>query len=227
MDNNLLFKQSKTQRIIDNVFNWLKDNKDQTMIMSAVFIFIIVLIPFLMNYYKNAKQTLWESYSQAQGMYYNRNYEGAIQKADEILSGSRNSVPAKLALFTKANALYDSGKFADSETAFTEFKNKYKSDYLMPMVINSIACSQEMQGKFKEAIDNFTFIINQYTDSHILADSYMGKARCYELLGDKNNAKDVYQLIINMFPNTYWKSIAEERLAYLIANIPIPQQNKK
>jgi TolA-binding protein len=218
MSNNSLFKQSKAQRFVDNIFNWLKDNKDQAMIMSAVVLFIIVLVPFLINYYQNQKELLWESYSQAQGMYYSHNYDGAIQKADEILSKSKRSVQAKLALFTKANALYDSGKFSEAEIAFTEFKNKYTNDYLTPMVVSSIAYAQEMQGKYKDAVDNFTYIINQYTDSHILGDAYQSKARCYELMGDINNAKDVYQLIINMFPNTYWKSFAEERLAYLVFN---------
>ncbi len=201
---------------LEQKINWAKENKDQIIIVFAVIVFLIALVPLLLNYTdKKDKQNL-KSYAMLQSNYYQKHYENSLKESDVLLSnlGKKNKL-RPLVLLMKANSLYETQKYVESETVFRDLLQNYPKHYLAPNFIDSLAYCLEMQGKYSDAISVWQKVIDEYSDNYLIMNAYKSIARNHELFGDYKKAEEIYRLMNGMFVSTDWGEFAKARLNFL------------
>ena len=213
---------------IDIFFDWLRNNKDQVIIIGAVILFLIALIPLVANYNNKKMQDVLQIYTQTQSYYYQGDFKKSVEFSDKFLGQyNKKKDLTKLVLFIKANSLYNLEKYKQAADIYQELQKTYSKDYLMPNFIDGFAYCLEMQGKYNEAIAEWNKIINKYSDIYLVANSYKGIARCAELLNDYKKAEGIYTLMGTMFKNTSWAEFSKNRLVYLAASGKVQIKTKK
>jgi tetratricopeptide (TPR) repeat protein len=203
---------------IDVFFDWIKENKDQVIIIGAVVLFLIALIPLISNYNAKKMQEVLQIYSQTQSSYYQGDFKKTVEFADNFLGKyNKKRDLTKLVLYIKANALYSLEKYNEAGEIYISLMKTYPKDYLLPNFIDGLAYCYEMQGKYKLALDQWNTLIAKYSDNYLAPNAYKGVARSFELLDDYKKADDFYEIMITMFQKTAWAEFAKNRLAYLTA----------
>ena len=203
------------EQFLEGLITWVKENKDQVVIILATLIFLIALIPILMNYNVKSKKQAWDMYAQMQSNFYRGSFSDAVAQSSNIISQYGKTNAAKFAFLTKANSLFFLREYDQVINTYDNFLNKYKKSELVPIALYGKAYAQELLGKFEEAVLSYDTIINEYSDSYILAEAYFNKARCIELSGDRAGADEAYKIVSTMFPQTQWQIMAKSRIEAL------------
>ena len=205
---------------ITNFLLWMRNNKDQLIIIAAIFLFLLFLVPLSLDYKAKQFDKQIDQYVKIQSFYYSNKFLESIEQIDAFLpTVSKKSSMNKLLLFYKGNSFYSLAKFAEAITIYEDLLKKYSNDYLAVNFVDGISYSYEGLGNYEMAIKSWQRIINDFSDSYLVPNAYKSIARNYELLLDFPKAKETYQLIINMFPETLWADFAKTRLEFFKNNI--------
>jgi tetratricopeptide (TPR) repeat protein len=208
-------KENMEQKI-DIFVDWIKNNKDQIIIFGLIIVFLIALIPLLINFQKQKNDKVLDRYVEIQGFYYSQSYDKTLESCDKFLSqnNKKNNIN-KLVLFMKANTLYNVGKYKEAEETYKKLIEIYGKDEFVPAFIDGLAYSQENQQKYSEAIENWNKIITDYSANYLVKNAYKSVARCYELLGNYEKAKEFYKIISGMFEKESLGVFAKNRIIIL------------
>ena len=200
---------------------WVKDNKENALIGSILFVAIIVFIPFIISHQNKLDNEVMILVSQGEMLSAQGQYNQAISFLDNALSKNRNKTNP-LAYYYKANTLYNIGRYQEAIDTYNLFLSKYEKNILTPEIKIGLAKAYEQIGDYNKSINIYNEFIKNYSEHPFMPDVFQSLGRCYELAGFRDEAIRVYQQVSALYLQTLWKEMADDRLKDLGVQVSAP-----
>lgn len=114
--------------------------------------------------------------------------------------------------YKAAMALYQAGRYADAEQAFSSIVSAHPNhDY----ADNALYWQGEAaydQAHYADALAAFTKVVERYGGGNKAPDALLKIGLCYGRLGDADNARDVFTQLIAAYPSANASKIAKRKL---------------
>ncbi len=123
--------------------------------------------------------------------------------------------PAEKRDFEAALAIFRSGKFPESVTAFGSFARQYPQSGYLPSARFWLGNAQYATRDYKEAINNFKGLLAASPDHARAPEAALSIANCQIELKDTRAARKTLEDLLRVYPQSEAAAAAKERLARL------------
>ncbi len=117
--------------------------------------------------------------------------------------------------FDAALAIFRTGEFLASQTAFLDFLKRYPQSGYGPSALFWLGNAQYATRNYKDAMDNFRSLIASDPEHARAAEAVLSIANCQTELKDMRGAKKTLEDLLKAYPASEAASAAKERLARL------------
>lgn len=153
-----------------------------------------------------------------------RQQKEAAQKVDQRLSKFEPSKvtqdgqefvadPAEQQAFDAALAVFRSGKFADAQSAFSQFLSQYPRSGYVPSAQFWLGNAQYANRDYKNAIANFKSILANAPAHARAPEAALSIANCQVELKETKGARKTLEDLVRAYPNSEAAAAAKERLS--------------
>lgn len=125
------------------------------------------------------------------------------------------AVRAETQAFDAALAIFRTGEFGASQTAFVEFLRRYSQSGYGPSVLFWLGNAQYATRNYKDAMANFRALIASDPDHLRAPEAVLSIANCQTELKDTRGAKKTLEDLVKAYPASEAASAAKERLSRL------------
>lgn len=174
-----------------------------------------VTVDLLMEMIKEQNQRLNEVIAQLKSLALNQN--SALPQR----FGSSLSVPMRVThkeppafTYEEAIRLYESNKYKKAKQAFQALRDGGEKAGLADHCCFWIGVCDFQLNRVKDALLEFQNVF-QYEGSEKIAGTYFMIGQCYERLGQKKQAAEIFRKFLSLYPNSYLKSITQQKLLAL------------
>lgn len=137
-----------------------------------------------------------------------QNYQVAILELGTVADEYSGHIAGQ-AVFSLANAHYESKNYDEAIANFQKYIDKYHFDRLTTAsAIAGIASSLENKQEFLAAGDKYYEATQSYVESPLAPDHYLGAVRCYVMAGNRDKVETMLREIEEKFPNTEYSRTA-------------------
>ncbi len=198
--------QLKEDQFVTGVFRfqeWAEENLNTIFIVAGVVIVIIVGIWFFSSQSARSKQAAMDLLGRADVQARNGQTQLAIIDYQKVLDDYSGSNAAHIAAFRLANVYFNSNDWANAESAFRTYLDKYATDDVDRFSAKrGIAMTTASQGKFGDAAKQYWELAQ--TDSVTGFDNeYLSKAVTYGLKAeDSALAVEAFHKLEQKSPNS-------------------------
>lgn len=135
-----------------------------------------------------------------------------IDLADGILEEYGSSASAPRAMYYKALALSNLGRYDEVATSLETLLHDYPDDFVAPHARFKLGTVLQIQGRPGEALIHFQMLAEDVRSLFPREEGLLGVARCHEQLGQKNEAVRTYQRVLTEFPGSEYFAEARRRI---------------
>ncbi|MEM8933943.1 MAG: tol-pal system protein YbgF, partial [Acidobacteriota bacterium] len=130
-------------------------------------------------------------------------------------AGAADSTEQPQALYDRGYAFFHQKRYADAESHFRRFLERYSDHPLADNAQFWIGESRYARGDFSSALAAFSATVERYPNGNKVADAMLKAGKCLESMGQTAEAIATYEAIEARFPDTVVASTAASRLAAL------------
>lgn len=138
---------------------------------------------------------------------------GGDAKASPASPAAPSKSPKEL--YDEAYALYRENKYADAQTKFREYAERYPDTPLTDNAIFWIGEAFYDQAQYEQAIIQYDKVIQKYPDGDKVASSLLKQAFSFAAMGDVVSARILLKKVMAEHPGSEQASIAKKKLDVL------------
>lgn len=135
----------------------------------------------------------------------------APQRPLEPISASEAITPEVQALYDKGYTSFHQRHYADAESTFEDFLQRYPRSELADNASYWIGEARLQQQDVRGALNAFQTTVERYPKGNKVPDALLKVGECLESLGDSDSARLSYQEVVKRFPNSAASEVAKER----------------
>lgn len=211
-------KEDKFTNFILQSREWVSDNWQIVAIAAAVIVLITAGSVYYFKMRTNKEMDAANRLSKAMADIRQKNFQVAILDLKSISDDFGGEI-GSTALFSLANAYYDSKNYDEAINTYKKYLDDYQiDDITTASALAGIAISLECKQEFLAAGDKFAEDLEKYSNSPSAADYYLGAIRNYVQGGDKQKADKMLTEMQEKFPQTDYLRTATRLAMQLKAN---------
>jgi tol-pal system protein YbgF len=123
--------------------------------------------------------------------------------------------PSEKRDFDAALAIFRKGDFANAQSVFLDFLNRYSASGYRPSALFWLGSAQYATKDYKDAQANFRSLVQQASDHVRAPEALLALANCQSELKDNKAARKTLEELMSSYPSSEAASAAKDRLARL------------
>ncbi|HTX20286.1 MAG TPA: tetratricopeptide repeat protein [Candidatus Aquilonibacter sp.] len=209
--------QDATTVWLFKLWPWLEANVKKLAVAAAVVLLAALLISYYSWRQEKKEVDAGQAFTQAAMT------SDDSQRVDAFLKIAADypGTPAgQRALLQAAEALFQTGNFADAQAHFQKFLDTYPDSTFASQASLGVAACLSALGKTSDAADAYQRTINEASDPGTLINAKFGLAQIDDRLGKIPDALGLYEDVANMDPGGPFGNEAALRAMELKAKLP-------
>jgi len=195
-------KEDKFTNFILQSREWVSGNWQIVAIAAAVVVLLTAGTAYYFKMRAGKQMDAGNRLSKAMAEVRQKNFQVAILELKSLSDDFGGEIGAT-ALFSLANAYYDSKNYDEAISAYRKYLDDYHiDDITTASAIAGIAVSLECKQEFLAPGDKFAEDVEKYPNSPSAADYYLGAIRNYVQGGDRQKADKMLTEMQEKFPQT-------------------------
>lgn len=142
-------------------------------------------------------------------------YTEALKQFQELSNRYGSRPVGHIARYYQALCMQHLGKTAEAVKTLEALRDEVHDPRYAFLVKKALAALYEAQGDHRKAADLYTQLLNDSEATNPKDAILINLGRCYESLQNEAEAIKAYERILNEFPNSLYRSNAEDRLTQL------------
>lgn len=175
---------------------WAEENLSKLLIGGGIVLAVIVVVVFVAWQSKSSQKAAFDKLGSAEVFARTGQTQLAVADFQEVLNKYSSSPAAPQAAFKLANLYFQTNDFANAESAFKNFYDKYATDdNFRRSAQRGMAASQAGQGKYQEA--GIAFLTSTKADTLVTTyeDDLLQAVINSVKANDSNTAKEAFALL--------------------------------
>ena len=239
MQNKIEINRNGIEKFLMKIKDVLKHNRKKSMIISAAFLVIVVLVVSFAVYRNYEINKSLEQYADIMSSFEKEisdisknvpmdeaNYtlaesqvkaakSSAAAKIAKLAESSKFGYMSELGYYVAAGYYLEGGNNAEAVKHFDLFVSSNPDSDLVPLAMFSIGLAYENSGETAKALESYLSIEKKYPNGKYNARVLYDAGRMYQKSGDLAKAKEYYEKVKLQHTNTLYSDYASARIMLL------------
>ncbi|MBN2406305.1 MAG: tetratricopeptide repeat protein [Elusimicrobia bacterium] len=205
-------RNNPLERLVYSGIDYIKNNRNNFLMGLAVTGVIGLFAGVIVKNRISENREASRIFAIAQNDFYRFNYGDAIEKFSTIEKSFGSSRIVDQVGYLKGLSYYRQGNLPQAKATLEKILSEHKKSKFRAEIIISLAAVCEDMQEYEKALELYDKIEE---GNYLKPEALTGKARIYEIKNDMESAIGMYTGIQSHYTNTYWGTLASERLAAL------------
>ena len=199
---------------LSSIIDFCKKNKRGVLTALIILVLAAVIGACYSSHVKKVTQDSWAAYYTAQVSLLGGNEQEGFFMIDELSKKYPASPAAQYAQLLKADILYNGENYAQAADVYKPLVTS-DNPTVATVAALSLAAAQQAQKNYQDAVAGIQQFIANNPKSFALPQAYLTLAMSQELAGNKTEAINAYKQLADAYAQTYFGSMAKDKLAEL------------